>query len=237
MRKITIFEASIIGFLIGSILATYMAFIRGTEGFIGSILRVASLEFLLQYLPVVERYDLLVPFLFFILVGIFYAIIIAIVNKVSNKAKYLVILGIIVIFSIAIQQTIGVKNNVHSSAIDDFLPAAVIKSSKKELGQYFGTEKIGDINGDGIDDIVFVVQEETKKEGVPVTYQYVAASIKEGNSYRGTNIVFVGKDIEITKLEISSSTAYVTYTKDGDAEVPEEDTVSVIFLDNKLRVE
>ena len=102
--------------------------------------------------------------------------------------------------------------------------------------KYFGNESRGDINGDGIDDIAFIL---TQSPGGSGTFYYVAAAIKTETGYRGTNAVFIGDRIA----------PQTTVVRDNQVEVnfadrkPEESmsakpsmgkTLYVKMVDNKL---
>lgn len=57
---------------------------------------------------------------------------------------------------------------------------------------YFGNEVKGDIDGDGDEDIAFLVTHEPGGSG---TFFYLAGAIKEDGGYRGTHLMLIGDRI------------------------------------------
>lgn len=58
--------------------------------------------------------------------------------------------------------------------------------------RYFGNEIIHDIDGDGIDDVVFLITQETGGSG---TFFYAVGALKRDSGYTGTHAVYVGDRI------------------------------------------
>ena len=58
--------------------------------------------------------------------------------------------------------------------------------------RYFGNQHMHDIDGDGEDDVVFLVTQETGGSG---TFFYAVGALKRGEEYLGTHAVFIGDRI------------------------------------------
>ncbi len=86
-------------------------------------------------------------------------------------------------------------------------------SSTKIDTRYFGYESFGDLNGDGQEDVVFVL---TQNKGGSGTFYYVVAAFKTEDGYQGTNGVLLGDRIAPQTTTI------------------ENGVVKVIFADRKL---
>jgi hypothetical protein len=77
-----------------------------------------------------------------------------------------------------------------------------------ENAQYFGNQAKGDLNGDGEDDIAFLI---TQNNGGSGTFFYVVAALKDGNDYRITNSVLLGDRISPQTTEIQDGMVIVNY--------------------------
>ena len=73
---------------------------------------------------------------------------------------------------------------------------------------YFGNEATGDFNGDGLEDIVFLL---TQDGGGSGTFFYVVAALNTGNGYKGTNAVFLGDRIAPQTTEYRDGQIIVNY--------------------------
>lgn len=74
--------------------------------------------------------------------------------------------------------------------------------------RYFGNEAHGDLNGDGKDDVAFLV---TQDGGGSGTFYYVVAAVATNNGYSGTNAILLGDRIAPQTTEIRSGTIIVNY--------------------------
>ena len=86
--------------------------------------------------------------------------------------------------------------------------AVAINSASKIVTQYFGNEAIGDLNGDGMPDVAFVLSQSTGGSG---TFYYVAVALKTANGYQGTNAILLGDRIAPQTTEIRSGQLIVNY--------------------------
>lgn len=58
--------------------------------------------------------------------------------------------------------------------------------------RYFGNELAHDIDGDGVEDMVFLITQEAGGSG---TFFYLVGALKDGNGYKGTHAVYIGDRI------------------------------------------
>ena len=88
---------------------------------------------------------------------------------------------------------------------------AVPNSSEKIITNYFGNESRGDLNGDGLEDIAFLI---TQTSGGTGTFYYVVAAIQipvENMGYMGTNAILLGDRISPQTTEIKNGELIVNY--------------------------
>ncbi len=81
-------------------------------------------------------------------------------------------------------------------------------SAVKIITNYFGNEAKGDLNGDGIEDVGFFIAQTTGGSG---TFYYAVAAIKKGESYEGTNAIFLGDRIAPQTMEIRNGILIANY--------------------------
>ncbi len=88
-------------------------------------------------------------------------------------------------------------------------------SASRTTTQYFGNNATGDLNGDGVPDIAFIV---TQNAGGSGTFYYVVAAVKNPEGYQGTNAVLLGDRIAPQTTEIQNGELIVNYAdrKTGD---------------------
>ncbi|MEI7777332.1 MAG: hypothetical protein WCI52_01885 [bacterium] len=75
-------------------------------------------------------------------------------------------------------------------------------SASKITTRYFGNEARGDLNGDGLDDVAFIV---TQDGGGSGTFYYVVVALKNLDGYKNTNAFLIGDRIAPQTLEINTS--------------------------------
>lgn len=84
-------------------------------------------------------------------------------------------------------------------------------SAQKVITRYFGNEAHGDLNGDGIGDIVFLITQEGGGSG---TFFYLVGALQnDDGSYRGTNAVLIGDRIAPQKTEFRDGLVIVNYAE------------------------
>jgi len=81
-------------------------------------------------------------------------------------------------------------------------------SASKLVTQYFGNEASGDLNGDGVPDVAFLL---TRSGGGSGTFYYVVAAIKTINGYQGTNAVLLGDRVAPQSTQIENEKIIVNY--------------------------
>jgi hypothetical protein len=82
--------------------------------------------------------------------------------------------------------------------------------------KYFGNEAKGDLNGDGKDDVVFLL---TNNPGGSGTFFYAVAALSSANSYVGSNAILLGDRISPQSTEIrSDGVIVVNYADRGPNE-------------------
>ncbi|MEN9524245.1 MAG: hypothetical protein RL536_314 [Candidatus Parcubacteria bacterium] len=88
-------------------------------------------------------------------------------------------------------------------------------SAFKAEGRIFGKPVYGDLNGDGKNDAIFFISQETGGTGI---FFYVLAAINQGNDYVGTAGVFLGDRISPQNINIKNGYAAVNYSirKEGE---------------------
>lgn len=85
---------------------------------------------------------------------------------------------------------------------------AVPGSASKTITQYFGNEARADFNGDGIEDVAFLLTQDSGGSG---TFYYVAAVLSSTDGYKGTNAIFLGDRIAPQTTEFRNGEIIVNY--------------------------
>jgi hypothetical protein len=88
--------------------------------------------------------------------------------------------------------------------------AALPGSASKVTTRYFGTEARGDLNGDGTEDVAFVLTQEGGGSG---TFYYAVAALQTPAGYLGTNAVLLGDRIALQTSEIRDGVIVINYAK------------------------
>ena len=89
----------------------------------------------------------------------------------------------------------------------DGQPVTLI-NGKSATAQYFGNEAMGDLNGDGLPDVAFIL---TNNPGGSGTFYYVVVAIKTSTGYKGTNAILLGDRIAPQTTEIKNGELIVNY--------------------------
>jgi heat shock protein HslJ len=87
---------------------------------------------------------------------------------------------------------------------------AAAGSAVKVLTRYFGNEVEGDLDGDGIPDVAFLLTQETGGSGV---FFYLVGAIKTPKGYRGTHATFVGDRIAPRSTEYRDGVVVVNHAE------------------------
>ncbi len=96
--------------------------------------------------------------------------------------------------------------------------------------RYFGNEASGDLNGDGIPDVGFIVSQDSGGSG---TFYYAVAALKKASGYIGTNAIFLGDRIAPQTTEIKGQQLIVNY---ADRAVGEPFTTKPSFGKSKYLI-
>lgn len=81
-------------------------------------------------------------------------------------------------------------------------------SASKIITKYFGNEAEGDVNGDGVSDISFLVTQESGGSG---TFYYLVSAIKTDSGYKGTNAILLGDRISPQTTNYNNGEVVVNY--------------------------
>lgn len=83
-------------------------------------------------------------------------------------------------------------------------------SASRVITRYFGNDAIGDLNGDGKEDIAFLLTQDTGGSG---TFYYVAVALRTVTGYQGTNAVLLGDRIAPQSTNIEHGMVVVNYAE------------------------
>ena len=94
----------------------------------------------------------------------------------------------------------------------------LLGATSKLTTRYFGNEALGDLNGDGMEDAIFLITQDGGGSGL---FYYAVAALKTPGGYKTTNAFFIGDRIapqttEIHELElhgIKQAEIYVNYAE------------------------
>ncbi|OGZ69030.1 MAG: hypothetical protein A3D35_02755 [Candidatus Staskawiczbacteria bacterium RIFCSPHIGHO2_02_FULL_34_9] len=81
-------------------------------------------------------------------------------------------------------------------------------SASKIITKYFGNEAEGDISGDGVSDISFLITQESGGSGV---FYYLVSAIKTDLGYKGTNAILLGDRIAPQTTNYNNGEITVNY--------------------------
>lgn len=81
-------------------------------------------------------------------------------------------------------------------------------AASKTVTQYFGNDATGDMNGDGIPDVAFIL---TQSGGGSGTFYYAVAALKTPDGYHGTNAILLGDRIAPQTTAIKNGQMIVNY--------------------------
>jgi heat shock protein HslJ len=81
-------------------------------------------------------------------------------------------------------------------------------SATKIITRHFGNEAFGDLNGDGQEDVVFLL---TQDPGGSGTFFYVVAALKNNDGYTGSNAILLGDRIAPQTTQIEDGRIIVNY--------------------------
>ncbi|HEX2978976.1 MAG TPA: hypothetical protein VHO48_01810 [Anaerolineaceae bacterium] len=85
-------------------------------------------------------------------------------------------------------------------------------SAMKNTTRVFGNEAFGDLNGDGVEDVAFLL---TRDNGGSGTFFYAAVALGTEDGYTGTNAIFLGDRIAPQTTLIEDGVIVVNYAERG----------------------
>ena len=126
-------------------------------------------------------------------------------------------------------EAVTLKNGYYEKVI-------VAGAATKEITRYFGNEVAADFNNDGVNDAAFLL---TRESGGSGTFFYIVAQLSKGQSFVGTNAIFIGDRIAPQSTEFRDGMIIVNYAdrKPGESfSVSPSVGVSKYYriIDNKL---
>ncbi len=83
-------------------------------------------------------------------------------------------------------------------------------SQSKIVTRYFGNDAVGDLNGDGREDVIFLLIQNMGGSGA---FFYVVAALGTPGGYTGTNAVFLGDRIAPQSTSIKNGSAIVNFAE------------------------
>lgn len=208
MKKFTILESAIIGFLVGVVISAYTVFVVNMDGFVGKLLSWISLKPVFDMIKVPESWHMVASFIFFICVFTVYGIIIGLLVRNSKKAAITATIALFGIMAGTIYEQVNGTANMVKVPTQDYFTAAAIKTVPKPPQQYFGNETIGDLNTDGKDDVAFIITRDDDERGV-LYYLSTALSFQGGR--QGTNLIYLGEKIQPQTMSISNGIISIGY--------------------------
>lgn len=210
MKRFIVFETSIVAFLSGVIVATYILFLDSINGYISPVLSLLSLRPLIKAISIPDSYLLIIHFLYYIVIYIIYGVLIGLLTKKYTKLVYVFVFLVVVIFGYIIFQQFSNSRQVIGDTITAPVYVQPVHKIDKQTTdeQYFGTEARGDLNGDGSDDIAFIISRNDPDRGM---LYYLVGSLATKNGHTGTNLVFLGNKVEPKSILIATGTIDVAY--------------------------
>ena len=107
--------------------------------------------------------------------------------------------------------------NENVPLVNGFAEREVVPGSASHIViKYFGSEAMGDLNGDGIEDVAFILTQETGGSG---TFYYLAVALKNPDeSYESLATIFLGDRIAPQPAKIQNGLLTIHYVgrKPGD---------------------
>lgn len=231
MKKFSILESAILGFLVGVVISAYMTFVVSMDGFIGKILGWVSLKPLLDMVKVPDNRLLLISFLYFVAVYIFYGIIIGLIVRSGKKTGIVVSVALLALAAGTVFEQVNGTAEMVKMPKTDYFVASVVNSIPKTPKQYFGNEVVGDLNADGRDDVAFIIRREDDERGV---LYYLTTALASDNGKQGTNLIFLGEKIQPENIAITGGIISISYTDLSNLESTTTLVINAQVVDGNL---
>ena len=157
--------------------------------------------------------SLAVEFVGIVSVYIIYGLIVGFLIKKEGKLKWSAIVVLVILIIIGgFQQITGVAPAQVVSPVVYSNVATPSKQNKQPIlpadQQYFGNEVAGDLNGDGVSDIAFIISRVDPDRG---TLYYLVSSLTTDKGHVGTNLLYLGDKVEPKVISITDGIIGVTY--------------------------
>ncbi len=211
MKKLTIFETSIIGFLVGVVVAAYLAFLAGTDGFIGNVISWIALVPVARMVAAPQNMSLVVSFVVSVVAFTVYGALVGVaLRKHAQAGIVTAALALLIVAGGAYEQIKGSASHT-PLIVESVSTAAILDVRPKQVRvpqQYFGKEALGDLNGDSIDDVAFLITRDDEDRG---TLHYLATALTFDGGKAGTNLIFVGEKLSPLSLSIQNSLVVLEY--------------------------
>ncbi|MBP6858314.1 MAG: hypothetical protein KBC33_00570 [Candidatus Pacebacteria bacterium] len=219
MKKLTVFETSIIGLLVGVVVAAYLAFLVGTDGFVGNVISWIALVPVTSMVVVPQSVSLVVSFVLSVVVFTIYGALVGVVLRKHAQAGIVTAaLALLIVVGGAFEQVKGSASHV-PMVVEPIYTAAVFDARPKQAPapqQYFGKEVLGDLNGDGIEDVAFLITRDDEDRG---TLHYLVSALTFDGGRAGTNLIFVGEKLNPLRLSIENGQIGLEYEDFADQNV------------------
>ncbi len=150
-------------------------------------------------------------------------------NRIYRTIVFVIVLIVLIVLGVLLIKNNTVKTLVEYKNATYVIEGQLIKltngrsevvttpgSTSKTITQYFGNLAEGDLNGDGKNDVAFLVSQTNGGSG---TYYYVVASLNTTVGYVGTNAILLGDRISPQTTQIKDGQIIVNYAdrKSGEA--------------------
>jgi len=219
MKKFTVLETSIIGIFIGCIAAAYLTFETTTNGFVGNLIGWISLQPIVNAFNLPSNDQLAICFVFFVILYAVYGAIIGLLIKKTNKSITIAAALLLIIAATGTEQVLGSQINVavpdttfqQTASVITALAKPASSTTAQNQQQYFGgLEADGDLNGDGVSDVAFIIPRTDPQLG---SIYYLAAAIATSTGHIGTNLLFLGDKVKPNAIAIGNGIIEIDYTK------------------------
>lgn len=223
MKKMTFVETGIVGLLVGFVVAAYLTFVTASGGVVANLLGWISLQPVIGAVPLSQGSQLIVSFIFYVVVYAIYGVIVGLILVKVNKPVTVVAALILVVIATGTEQIMISK---YAVAVPDTTyiqqTAAVLSALSKPAAasaqpqQYFGMEAYGDLNGDGQSDVAFIIPRTDATLG---ELYYLAAAIASTTGHIGTNLLFLGNKIKPIDIGIENEIIAIDYAQGSSTTV------------------
>jgi hypothetical protein len=217
MKRLSLFEITVISFLISIVASTGIIYLIGNDSYITETLNIITLRPIFdRFIHVPAQYALFASFGFLVAVFTFYLAVVGLILQRTNKFLVLGGLGLLVI-GIGFDQKISMERYASQASVSGAsVVTSTIPTTTKKPQQYFGKEAIGDIDNDGKDDVAFIIMRNDKDTDNKNAY-YLSAALTVPEGKQGTNLLFLGAKVVPENIAVENGVITIGYldSKDG----------------------